>query len=518
MFSSATAPPEHRRHQKAVMSVLKALLPETWTTIKGHMRSYRELLEVSGYAAQPQEFAALLQILDRESRLITPTDPEGINAERETPLAVDHTQAFYQLTHDYLVSSIREWLIRKQRESRQGRAELRLSVWSSVWNNKPENRNLPSLWEYLSIRFLTERKIWTEPQQKMMRRAGRVHAMRSTVAAGLMLAAVMTVLSIRSAVIQKQNATRAEGLVSALANADIAQVPALVTQLEEYREWADPLLRNRFEEHVPIKDVQPIQSIPDGSGARVIEPEDGSSRHLNVALALLPVDRKQIEYLRRHLPTIAPRQFTVVRDALLPYQAAIVGPLWEDALADNGDPKSRFQAACALATYAPDDDRWTKIRGFVAGHLVSLQATDFVACQEALRPARRQFLEPLTAIFNDAHQQEQIRMYAAEALSDFAWDRPELLFDLVATADPFQFKVVFLKLISHPEKAVALARAELAAPLPDKSEAEKENLARRQANAAVALYKLKAFNDFWPVLRFSPDPRVRSYVIHWLAG
>ena len=43
-FSAATAPPEHRYHQKAARAVLKALLPESGTDIKGHMRSHAELL------------------------------------------------------------------------------------------------------------------------------------------------------------------------------------------------------------------------------------------------------------------------------------------------------------------------------------------------------------------------------------------------------------------------------------------------------------------------------------------
>ena len=36
-------------------------------------------------------------------------------------------RAYYQLTHDYLVHSLRDWLTRKQRETRRGRAELRLA-------------------------------------------------------------------------------------------------------------------------------------------------------------------------------------------------------------------------------------------------------------------------------------------------------------------------------------------------------------------------------------------------------
>src|SRR5207248_1327704 len=36
-FSAATAPPEHRYHEKAARADLKILLPETRTGIKGHM-------------------------------------------------------------------------------------------------------------------------------------------------------------------------------------------------------------------------------------------------------------------------------------------------------------------------------------------------------------------------------------------------------------------------------------------------------------------------------------------------
>ena len=76
-FSASTAPPEHRYHQKAARADLKILLPDTGSDIKGHMRSYAELLEASGYGSRPQDFDDLIRILDNEIRLITPTDPEG---------------------------------------------------------------------------------------------------------------------------------------------------------------------------------------------------------------------------------------------------------------------------------------------------------------------------------------------------------------------------------------------------------------------------------------------------------
>ncbi len=126
-LSSPTASPEHRYHQKAARAVLKALLPESGTNIKGHMKSYAELLDASGYRNRVREFDELIHILDSEIRLITPTDPEGIDSNGEPATPTEAGQKYYQLTHDYLVHSLRNWLTHKQKESRRGRAELRLS-------------------------------------------------------------------------------------------------------------------------------------------------------------------------------------------------------------------------------------------------------------------------------------------------------------------------------------------------------------------------------------------------------
>jgi hypothetical protein len=47
-------------------------------------------------------------------------------------------------------------------------------------------------------------------------------------------------------------------------------------------------------------------------------------------------------------------------------------------------------------------------------------------------------------------------------------------------------------------------------------EDDKEKLARRQTNAAVALLGMNRPEQVWPLLKHSPDPRVRSYLTHRL--
>ncbi len=174
-FSAGTAPPEHRFHQRAAEAVLKALLPETGTDIKGQMRSRQELLEASGYANRSREFDDLIHVLDSELRLITPTDPEGSSSEGQQTIP---SGQYYQLAHDYLVHSLRDWLTRKQRETRRGRAELRLAERAALWQAKPENRYLPSWWEYLTVVWLVSAKNRTAVQQTMLRKSGRIHAVR----------------------------------------------------------------------------------------------------------------------------------------------------------------------------------------------------------------------------------------------------------------------------------------------------------------------------------------------------
>src|SRR5262249_43373812 len=135
-FSAATAPPEHRYHALAARAVLKALLPEPGAEIKGHVRSRKELLEAAGYARRERDFDALIHLLDHELRLITPTESEVGDLMSVAPDDVAASRAvagqnYYQLTHDYLVPSLEEWLSRKQKETWRGRAELRLADCTS---------------------------------------------------------------------------------------------------------------------------------------------------------------------------------------------------------------------------------------------------------------------------------------------------------------------------------------------------------------------------------------------------
>ncbi len=244
-FSVKAAPPANRLHEKAARAVLKALLPDRGTDIKGQMKSYADLLAASGYGERRADFDSLLEILDTQLRLITPTDPDEVAAD-DVGQVTGGTR-YYQLTHDFLVPSLRQWLTRKQQETRRGRAELRLAELAALWNQKPENRLLPSPTEYLRIRSLTSSRNWSDSQRKMMRRAGRVRGVRFIAALALL---VVAAVALRSAQIQYRQ-TRAEYLVQAVLNSQAQTLPYAIGQLRPVTSSATPILRTRLDDESP---------------------------------------------------------------------------------------------------------------------------------------------------------------------------------------------------------------------------------------------------------------------------
>ena len=430
--------------------------------------------------------------------------------------------------------SLRDWLTRKQKETRRGRAELLLVDRAGVWNARQENRQLPSLRQWLSIRWLTAKKHWTPPQRQMMARAGKYHALRG-MAGGLLLAvATLTGLVIREQVEEQRRAyqaaelviheraeeqrrahqaaelvireqaeeqrkaTQAAGLIQAVLNANTAQVPAMIDAMAEYRKWTDPLLREEYDKAA-----------------------DKSRQKLHVSLALLPADATQVDYLYGRLLDAAPNEVPVIRDALAPHKDALLDKLWAVVeKPEKGHTSQRLRAASALAKYDPNPEKWAKVQRDVGNDLVNVPAVYLAAWMDALRPVRVHLLAPLSVVYGSRTRREVERSLATDILADYAADHPKVLADLVMDADEKQFAVIYPKFKEQSEQGLPVLTIEIDKKLPadlPTADEHREKLAKRQANAAVALLRMNQPAKVWPLLKHSPDPRVRSYLIHRLS-
>jgi eukaryotic-like serine/threonine-protein kinase len=485
-----------RPRQIAGQSVLKALLPETSTDIKGRMRSHEELIEAVGSLGRSREFNDLLRTLDTEVRLITPTDPEG----REGSGRRDETNGrYYQLTHDYLVPSLREWLTRKQRETRRGRAALRLAERSSLWSVKPENRHLLSVGEWANAWLLTRKRDWTEPQRKMMRRAGWVHGMRVLGLVGLIVFGAW-------GGIEGYGNLRATALVEKLETASTTEVPAIINQLTSYRRWA----------------VRPLDRL-------LASTENESGPHLRASLASLALragDWKQAEYLEDRLLAASPVELPVVWGILREHDREAEERLRRLLEDPRADPERRFRAACALANSdaARVGNRWDTVAPFLADRFLTAvikNPGDYSTLIQTLRPVRQRLLAPLASILRDTGRSESERNFATTLLADYASDEPALLADLLMDADPKSFATLFPIAQKQASRTLPVFQAEIQkeanlAENETNREQVKDRLAARQAHAAVAVVRMNKADEVWPLLKHSADPRLRSFIVNWL--
>jgi formylglycine-generating enzyme required for sulfatase activity/tetratricopeptide (TPR) repeat protein len=431
-------------HLKAAQAVLKALLPPSGTDLKGQMRSEAELRAASGYADRPHDFDDHIRILDPELRLITPTDPEDVaggegdtvSATSPAPQRSSPATRYYQLTHDYLVPSLRDWLTRKQRETRRGRAELRLAERSSWWTAKPENRRLPSVLEWANIRLLTQSKHWTEPQRRMMRRAGRVHALRT------MALAVLIALASWGGV-EAYGHLRSAALVESLRTASTADVPPLIQQMSRYRRWANPRLVQLLNETL------------------LNETPNSRREHLHASLALLPDDATQVTTLYDRLITAPAAELPVLRDALEPYRSELVPGLWSELEKARPDDPRLLPCASALARYDPEGPRWAELGGKVADALVKVNPVFLGTWLDALRPVQLRLTAPLALIFGDKARPETEHTLATNILADYAKDSPDLLAELLMAADPKGFRTLFPVAEQRADEILPVLRAEL---------------------------------------------------------
>ncbi len=375
-FDSPAAPPAYRSYEQPVRSILKALLPEDGTDIRGRMRSLSELRASSGLV-EP-EFDALLQILDSELRLVTPADALG-TPQTGGELA---SEPSYQLTHDYLVPSIRRWLARKQKESLRGAPR---SLWPS---RRRSGRLIPNVATCRPSGSISACACsYPAPsgpgrRREYMGAAGRYHSVRCAIAA---IAGVVLALGIREVLGQLEAASIRDRLLVA----STAQVPGIIRELAPYRRWAVPMLKS----------------------ATAKSPEDLSRRsRLHLSLALLPSDAAQIPVLFERMMAADPEEMLVIRDALLPQRAALTESLWAILTDPAAERERRFRAACALALYDPDDVRWSDVADDVVARLTAENPILIAGWMNTLLGAEAKLIPALRTAFDDRERSEQSRL------------------------------------------------------------------------------------------------------------
>jgi formylglycine-generating enzyme required for sulfatase activity len=315
---------------------------------------------------------------------------------------------------------------------------------------------------------------------------------------GLAALAISTIL-IGGALRKEEQARKARALsqVNALLDANPRAVPAILDGLEEVR--GDVLPR--------LEEVWHQEDNPQTHGHR-----------LRAALALLPAQPEMVKgALFEWLIQIDdPAEMLLVRDRLLPYREELRPQLWQRVEDPATRPEARFRALVALAAFDAGNERWKERGEAVLEQLLTADPLYLGTWTEALRPVREVLLPPLIEVFRGRKLAEE-KQVAATLLADYAADRPALLAELALDANARQHATLLPRLKALTDTARLLLLAELEKkPAEKATDAEKDRLAFRQANAAVTLLHLGEPEPAWPLLRHSPDPSRRTYLTQHL--
>ena len=257
---------------------------------------------------------------------------------------------------------------------------------------------------------------------------------------------------------QQRRDDHAAALVRQLLDANLAQTPAIIEAMKDYRDGVEGRLRDSY---------------------RQAEESGDAARQLHASLALLPSDATQTAYLVERLLDAEPQEVAVLRAALRPHQDELRETLWQAVLRPRaGHAGQRLRAAARWLTMNPRIRAGLKSRlrasraapprggtaaaEAVAQDLVTVPPFQLAAWLEAFRPIRRQLLGPLQGADRDSRRPETQRAVATDLLAAYAADRPDILADLSNDAEPRQYAVLFPVLERNAAAAVPLLRAELA--------------------------------------------------------
>jgi formylglycine-generating enzyme required for sulfatase activity len=348
-------------------------------------------------------------------------DPESSLEAMPEPESVTIPDVSWQLSHDFLITPLQQWLTRRKRVSRAGRAELLLAESLRRWNPEKHKRHLPSLSHWLQIVAFTDRRRWNEAQSLLLRRAEVLHIRRLTM---LLVVALVVLIAATQGLRRYRAAELARGIVTAGPD----QLPVLLGKADRVGELIDQYLQPK---------------IIDSASANA-EPA-GKRADLAARLTLLPRHPVHAESLARSFLSVDISTAAVIRDRLLK-SAPAATKLWQDTLLDSEkSDKRRFRAAVGLAGLPapPAAEIWTPATlNFVALQLTSTFAEHQPLLRNLLKPIAPTLLPDLQQLCIAPSATTLQKTSAAAAIAQYAPDSPELLTDLLLQASPAQAELL----------------------------------------------------------------------------
>lgn len=419
--------PEQRYFSRPAQLLLASLMPAPGMQIRGGRKSQRELQAVVGTMNHAGDFQRLLELLVTQLRLVTLCAPEdGSGGPRESGEADQH----YELTHDYLVPILREWLRENLQGTREGRARLLLEERTLQWQSAGQpGRLLPSLSEWWQIGRWVPERVQTDLNKLMLQQVARRWRQRLVMGLCLSLSCVLATLLLLQLIASRLREREMAGLVNAVASA----------RIEDLGQWVHQLQVLDGDRLPPL-----IQALQNSA--------DQSEQQINLLLtvhALGHADTNVREKLREHLPDVSLDRLAALDQSLMGWDSQLTD-MWMSMVKDRAmQPRRRLCALCLLIPGMVDpcveEDGWLtgELSDTLIGELSVLPPGELVAARKLLTGIGSQLAPALLKAFESASRDSLQSANLAELLAAFAREDPAVLGEAVLFANTSADAVLF---------------------------------------------------------------------------
>ncbi len=419
-FSAMYAPAHQKVHAESARRILQALLPTLGTEIKTGRKTRDELRELAKYGSNSLQFEQLMGILESELKLISAADV--LERTRSDATASNTEDTSYQLSHDFLVPSIREWLTAKQRQSWRGRLQQRLSEQAGLWNQRNESRFLPSTWEWVQMRCCIPSSSMNPHEKTMMGAADKRSGL-------LLLLGFLVVVAVARMTSQVRSQNRIESLIEQLSTADATRAPEIIEELNR----SGPVVQASLERKLAGTEMQ-------------------SMERLSLQLAQLHWSSKPIDEVFQ--TTIENPRFDflpIASQALKPFAAELAPKCWNILGLSHSGPDSidvlekQMRASQLLAILDPpispsSMERWKQSSDRTVELLVKScvdHPDQYSLIADSMRPAAVVLVEPLSQFLGVEVDNSQTR-FAISLLERYLKADPDQLTQCYLNASDWQ--------------------------------------------------------------------------------
>lgn len=421
-FGDAARDKRYRSQREPAQRVLEALLPSQGTDIRGAMKPQRDLVAAAKLQDHHGQFDELIKSLDGQLKLITRTDPDRPLEGDSGASSRSSRDGYFQLTHDYLVPSVRSWLDHTLGTTRAGRARLRLRNLAGQLSPGQPPQNLPTNLEWIVWQFQIPASELGQNERTVMRAAGRRFLRQAAIAAAILLVAggLAGYALYQSA--YRDRVAHVEDLIDDLLNQRVETAPQIVARLTEQRSIAEPMLRAMADN-------------------RSLSPNEQT----RVAMGLVSFDAARLPTLIETItrPECGPDELFSITQILSASGISAHEQLSQLFHNTSAAPRSRFRALCAYIQLQGATEELGRFAGLSANVLWDEPVTSINRWIEMLQPVGEQFAPEFVSFFSETDDPHRT-FVLAQALFGILQpsDRIATLANLVGPANESQFDAI----------------------------------------------------------------------------